>query len=316
MLRAVISPEGRNRILERVPHYRVRVHDLTAATAPDRERKLDRIRERMVRREPRPGRWPLVDIRAARLPDGVVRLYVNVDVLVCDTASYLIWDRELRALYTDPAAELPPLTTTFAACVAALERRAEGPEHARAAAYWRARLDSLPGAPALPLRPSGTEARPRFGRRTARLEPARWAALKAEAAQRGLTPPPYSSPRTGRRWRAGRDRTASRSRSPSSTAPPNSRARTPSWVTSPRSWRTPWTARRTRPSPRRRPAPNARSSRTWTTARSPRWRCSRRSPRAAGAPSRCPSSSPARSACRGRSAAATTSTGPGPRCTG
>ncbi|MEU9351956.1 SDR family NAD(P)-dependent oxidoreductase [Streptomyces griseoloalbus] len=188
MLRAVISPEGRNRVLDKVPRYRIRVQDLTKDDDTERARKLERVRERMVRREPRPGRWPLVDIRAARLPGDVVRLFVNVDVLVCDTASYLIWDRELRTLYRDPHAQLPPLETTFAQCVAALEARAEGPRYARAAAYWRARLDDLPGAPALPVRTPDLGERPRFARRTARLEPHRWDALKAQAARRGLTP--------------------------------------------------------------------------------------------------------------------------------
>ncbi|WP_028182940.1 type I polyketide synthase [Salinispora arenicola] len=188
MLRAIITPEGRNRILDRVPRYRIRVRDLSALDEPVRLEKLSRIRAEMVGREPRPGRWPLVDIRAARLPGGIVRLFVNVDVLVCDTASFLLWDRELRARYEDPHVELPRVGTTFAACVAALERRAHSPERERAARYWRDRLDTLPGAPALPVRPAEPGARPRFARRTARLEPAQWQALRAEAARRGLTP--------------------------------------------------------------------------------------------------------------------------------
>ncbi|MWA16230.1 type I polyketide synthase [Streptomyces sp. BA2] len=188
MLRAVISPEGRNRVLDRVPRYRIRVQDLTGQSEDQRARKLEQIRARLVRREPRPGRWPLVDIRAARLPGDIVRLFVNVDVLVCDTASYLIWDRELRALYEKPEHQLPPVRTTFEECVAALERRAGSPERARAAAYWRARIDALPGAPALPLSTAQGEERPRFGRRSAQLEPGDWASLKAEAARRGLTP--------------------------------------------------------------------------------------------------------------------------------
>lgn len=188
MLRAIITPEGRNRILDRVPRYRIRVRDLSALDEPVRLEKLARIRAEMVGREPRPGRWPLVDIRAARLPGGIVRLFVNVDVLVCDTASFLLWDRELRALYEDPHVELPRVGTTFAACVAALERRAHSPERERAARYWRDRLERLPGAPALPVRPAQPGIRPRFVRRTARLEPAQWQALRAEAARRSLTP--------------------------------------------------------------------------------------------------------------------------------
>ncbi|MEH1015773.1 SDR family NAD(P)-dependent oxidoreductase [Micromonospora sp. CPCC 206060] len=188
MLRAIITPEGRNRILDRVPRYRIRVRDLSALDEPARLAKLTRIREEMVGREPRPGRWPLVDIRAARLPGGTVRLFVNVDVLICDTASFLLWNREVRARYEDPAARLPRVGTTFAACVAALEHRARGPERERAADYWRDRLDHLPGAPALPVRPARPGTRPRFARRTARLEAPQWRALRAEAARRGLTP--------------------------------------------------------------------------------------------------------------------------------
>ncbi|MFI6785103.1 SDR family NAD(P)-dependent oxidoreductase [Micromonospora sp. NPDC050276] len=188
MLRAIITPEGRNRILDRVPRYRIRVRDLSTLDDTTRQERLTRIRADMVGREPRPGRWPLVDIRAARLPGGTVRLFVNVDVLVCDTASFLLWNRELRALYENPAARLPRVGTTFAACVAALERRARGPEGDRAAEYWRSRLDRLPGAPALPVRPVPPGTRPRFARRTARLEPPQWQALRAEAARRGLTP--------------------------------------------------------------------------------------------------------------------------------
>ncbi|MQS08642.1 SDR family NAD(P)-dependent oxidoreductase, partial [Streptomyces alkaliphilus] len=188
MLRAVITAEGRNRILERVPRYRIRVRDLADRTPEERERALERIRESMVRREPHPGRWPLVDIRAARLPDGVIRLFVNVDVLVCDTAGYFVWDRELRTFYENPDARLPLPATTFERCVAALRERADTEDHRRAAAYWRERMDDLPGAPALPRLPGDRDERPRFARRSARLEPGCWKALTAEAARRGLTP--------------------------------------------------------------------------------------------------------------------------------
>lgn len=194
MLRAVVTPEGRNRVLDRVPRYRIRVRDLSGLGEEARADALARIRDAMVGREPRPGRWPLVDIRAARLPGGVVRLFVNVDVLVCDTASFLIWDRELRTLYKEPGTRLPAIGTTFATCVAALEERGRGAARERAAAYWRARLDTLPGAPGLPVlrpepdTPDAPMTRPRFTRRAARLEPDRWQALRAEAARRGLTP--------------------------------------------------------------------------------------------------------------------------------
>ncbi|MFD8493753.1 SDR family NAD(P)-dependent oxidoreductase [Amycolatopsis sp. NPDC059657] len=179
MLRSVITADGENLVLPQIPAYRVPLHDLT-------ESGLDELRERLSRRVAAPDRWPLIEAHAVRLPDGSHRVLLSVDVLVCDSASYLIVDRELRALYADPDTELPPLSTSFADCVAAIEHRRGGREHRRAAEYWRARVDTLPSAPALPVRESGE--RPRFGRRRAVLGADRWARLRERAGNAGVTP--------------------------------------------------------------------------------------------------------------------------------
>ncbi|MBB5781614.1 type I polyketide synthase [Nonomuraea jabiensis] len=186
MLRAVITPEGRNRVLDRVPTYRIRVHDLRAE--PDPAARMAALREQLSHRTPRPDRWPLVELRAALLPGGTVRLFVGVDVLVCDTASYLLLDRELRHFYEhDGGADLPPIGTDFGACVRAMEERRTGPAGQQAATYWRARLDDLPGPPALPVR-DGDADTPRFARRSATLPAEAWERLKRQAAAHAVTP--------------------------------------------------------------------------------------------------------------------------------
>ncbi|WP_101790636.1 type I polyketide synthase [Nonomuraea indica] len=183
MLRAVATPEGRFRVLANLPRYRVRVHDLTSTTEERRAERLALLRERLSTRPGPPDRWPLVQIQAARLPGGGVRLFIGVDVLICDAASWWIIESELRALYRDPDAVLPPLDLHPASCVAALERRQDD----RAAHYWRERLDTLPGPPDLPVGdPAG--APPRFVRRAVRLGRDEWAALRAAAARHRVTP--------------------------------------------------------------------------------------------------------------------------------
>jgi hypothetical protein len=99
--------------------------------------RLASLRERTTRRPGRPEHWPLVQIQAAALPGERVRLFIGVDALVCDAASWWNVERELRTFYEDPDAELPPVGVHPAACVAALERRRSGREGARAADYWR-----------------------------------------------------------------------------------------------------------------------------------------------------------------------------------
>ncbi|NJP92624.1 SDR family NAD(P)-dependent oxidoreductase [Nonomuraea sp. FMUSA5-5] len=183
MLRAVATPEGRLRVLEDLPRYRIRVHDLTDMTPERRARRLAVLRERLSTRPGPPDRWPLAQIQAARLPGDVIRLFIGVDVLVCDAASWWIIESELHALYTEPNHPLPPLDLHPAACAAALERTGDE----RAARYWRERLDTLPGPPRLPVRdPDGKP--PRFVRRSARLGDAEWAAFRAAAARHRVTP--------------------------------------------------------------------------------------------------------------------------------
>ncbi|WP_018657633.1 type I polyketide synthase [Actinomadura flavalba] len=151
MLRTVTTADGRLRTLADVPPYRVRVHDLTEMPGDARERRLARLRDR-ISRDPGPSdRWPLVQIQAARLPGGRTRLFLGVDVLICDAGSYWIIDREVRRLYEDPGAELPEIGIDFAACVRAMEPDRGGDAWRSAAAYWRDRLDTLPGPPALPV---------------------------------------------------------------------------------------------------------------------------------------------------------------------
>ncbi|MFG3421025.1 SDR family NAD(P)-dependent oxidoreductase [Micromonospora sp. NPDC048063] len=186
MLRTITTGQGRLRQLEQVPSYRIRPVDLTQAGEQKRAERLAALREQVFRRPGPSDRWPLVQIRAARLPGGGVRLFLGIDVLVCDAGSYWIIDRDLRHYYANPDQALPEVPITFAGCVRALAARRDTPEWTRAAGYWRDRLPGLPGAPTLPV--SGIETGGRFERHTGRLDAQQWAAFRRNAAANGVTP--------------------------------------------------------------------------------------------------------------------------------
>lgn len=184
MLRSVTTSQGRFQELSQVPRYRIRVADLRNVDAERREAKLEAVREQVAHRPGPSDRWPLVQLRAALLPEDRVRVFLGVDVLVCDAASWWVVEADLRARYLGHALPEPPVHP--AVCTAALEARRHSAAGERAARYWRERLDTLPGPPALPV---GTPADPpRFLRRAARLHASQWTALKASAAARSLTP--------------------------------------------------------------------------------------------------------------------------------
>jgi amino acid adenylation domain-containing protein len=189
MLRAVITDDGRQRILEQVPAYEIAVLDLSHLDAPERERRLAILREELSHRVFDATRWPLFDIRATRLDAHRTRLHLGFDLLVLDAASIFQLREEWVRLAADPTLTLPPLEISFRDLVLAEEAARAGSEYARAKAYWLERLPSLPGGPELPFaKDPASISRPHFVRRLHSLQPALWSKLKERAGQRGLTP--------------------------------------------------------------------------------------------------------------------------------
>ncbi|MBF6209658.1 amino acid adenylation domain-containing protein [Nocardia puris] len=178
MLRAVLTADGRQRVLENVPAYRIPV--LEGAQAPVA------VREEMANGCLDATTWPLFDIRVVR--DGErSRVCAVFDTLVVDGLSALVLIAEWTRLYDDPDLELPPLALEFRDYVTS---SAPSEAEVRAAlSYWRARLPELPPGPQLPLRvsPAAVE-RPRFSRREFRLDLDTWRRIVARARDYGVTP--------------------------------------------------------------------------------------------------------------------------------
>ncbi|CAH0301736.1 non-ribosomal peptide synthetase [Roseomonas sp. CECT 9278] len=175
MLRAVVGADGTQRILAQVPRYAIARHD-----------RPDGVRERLAEEMPPPDRWPLFRVEASRLADGW-RLHVGIDTLVIDAHSLNLIFIELRDRY-DGKAPPPPLALSFRDVVMARIAEQDRPAYAASRAYWTARLDTLPDAPALPLAPLRRDGPPRFALLSHRMDRGAWAQIRARAAARGLSP--------------------------------------------------------------------------------------------------------------------------------
>ncbi|QIZ37201.1 non-ribosomal peptide synthetase [Saccharopolyspora sp. ASAGF58] len=181
MLRVRFLDDGRQQITVSSALPTVRMHDLRHR--PDHDAELARLREHYTHRRFDIDAGEAFEVALSLLPDGSTRMHVDLDMMVADALSMRILLNDLRALYEDPDAALPPIGYSFARYLA---DRHDG-ERIRARAWWRERLPDLPGGPALPLRhePGGTP-------RTVRLH--HWissqdkAVLLAAAKRHGLTP--------------------------------------------------------------------------------------------------------------------------------
>jgi thioesterase domain-containing protein/acyl carrier protein len=188
MLRAVVHKDGQQQVLESVEPYVIGVTDLRAVPESDGLAVVAEVRERMAHQVYDPARWPLFEVRATRLPGGV-RVHVSIDLLIADVWSLFILFREWGALYESPSIPLPPIALSFRDYVAAEAALQATPHYARAQAYWAMRLADLRPGPDLPLaRSPAAVGRPRFERRSGRIEAGLWGSIKARSRQYGLTP--------------------------------------------------------------------------------------------------------------------------------
>ncbi|MDG4863787.1 amino acid adenylation domain-containing protein, partial [Streptomyces sp. T-3] len=187
MLRAVVSGDGRQRVLAEVPDYRIATVDLRACDDTERARRLAEIHEEMRHQVFDTEVWPLFDVRATRLDARTTRLHLNFDALIIDGRSSGLLFREWSEAYRSgtPAAPAPALTYRDYVLAAA---EADAVPRAKSLAYWQARLDSLPPAPRLPLRPGPAPRQPEFTHRTARIGPADWQRFKDNATAAGISP--------------------------------------------------------------------------------------------------------------------------------
>jgi amino acid adenylation domain-containing protein len=186
MLRAVIGPDGQQRVLPSVPTYQIPVIDLREQEA---DGQIGRIRTEMEQQVLPADRWPLFDIRASRFSDGRLRLHIGLDMLIMDGLSFNIFFSEWRRFYESPDWAPEPLVLSYRDYVLAREASRSGAEYLRAREYWTGRLHEISPAPELPLAVQPERVgRPVFARRHARLDGDRWDAIKKSARQRGLTP--------------------------------------------------------------------------------------------------------------------------------
>jgi pyochelin synthetase len=188
-LRLVVRRDGQQQVLETVPAYVIRVADHRAGSSASAEAAIQATRDELSHQVCDPASWPLFDIRATLQPEGRTRLHLSFDMLVVDARSLSMLLKDWWMLYDQPALEAAPPPFTFRDYVMAERQWRDGAAYRRATDYWMRRVDAIPAAPALPVvTVPGGNATPRFARREATLDKARWQQLKSQARGWGLTP--------------------------------------------------------------------------------------------------------------------------------
>ncbi|WP_394847043.1 amino acid adenylation domain-containing protein [Pendulispora brunnea] len=188
MLRAVVSPDGEQRVLAEVPDYVIDTLDLRGREPADVEAALLATRVQMSEQVLPAERFPLFDVRATLLDKGVTRVHLGFDALIVDAWSTSLLLREWATIYRGGGASLPKLEITFRDYVRGLERLEDTDSYRSSRAYWMERLPTLPPPPELPLAKSPSLVKKgRFVHRSTRLGAERWQRLQEHAKRLGVT---------------------------------------------------------------------------------------------------------------------------------
>ncbi|MFF4097180.1 amino acid adenylation domain-containing protein [Streptomyces sp. NPDC001834] len=187
MLRAVMTDDGRQRVLPEVGRYRVDRLDLTSVPAERLAAELAERSRKLSAQVFDPTVWPLFHLAVTELPGGVSRLHVGIDALIIDAWSTALFFAELALTYHGQ--DLAPLELTFRDYVGHVRALESEPAYAAARAYWMDRIAALPPAPELPLTADpATIGRPEFAHLSGTIPPERWERFKAHASAAGVTP--------------------------------------------------------------------------------------------------------------------------------
>lgn len=186
MLRAQVTRDGRQQVIEPPPHFSIEHQDLSALDAASAATERLHSRNALIAEQVPLEQWPQSRIRVLSLADRQV-LQVKLDMWAVDGRSFQILLEEWAALYHDQHATLRPLEAQFRDYVMELERRLQRPAHLASLQYWRERLPSLPPPPALPGNPRVDDGEPVFSRRAHTLSVADTEALRQHCREAGLS---------------------------------------------------------------------------------------------------------------------------------
>jgi pyochelin synthetase len=189
MLRCIVLPEGRQKILSSGTQYEIKVNDLRKLDSAASAARLNSIRTRMSHQVHASDQWPLFEFCVSLLDAKISRLHISTDLLIGDGRSFEIVFRELMQLYHHPESSLPPIELSFRDYLQALFSMEQTDVFRESREYWTSRVPTLPPSPELPLEKNPASiTRPVFERRTARLDAEAWRNLKEKAARFHSTP--------------------------------------------------------------------------------------------------------------------------------
>lgn len=188
MMRIIIQPDGKQRILKSVPKYTMNVLDIRKLNEEDRANALENKRREMSHQIIRTEEWPLFDVQITKMTENTQRIHISFDNIIFDGWSMFHILNEWSNVYRTGVAG-DPIALSFRDYVIGLEQIKITPVYEKDKKYWKGRIENFAAAPDLPTAKGEKQIREQqFNRRSARLSQREWTSVKTVARRMGVTP--------------------------------------------------------------------------------------------------------------------------------
>lgn len=188
MLRAIVTPEGEQKILEKVDKFEFEKYDLSSLDDTAANVETSSLRNLFSHTIIDVNVWPPYKIRSAELANNKIKLFFSWDFIFLDAWSLLIIFKEWNEFYNNPDFQPEEISFSFRDYVLHENRIKETEEYIQSKQYWLDRVETLPVGPQLPISKKSGQLNPKFQRRCFELPNHSWEALKVKAVKLGVTP--------------------------------------------------------------------------------------------------------------------------------
>lgn len=189
MLRAVVSENGEQRIMNKAPMYLIQTANLSGFDEEAKQRYLYEAREQMSRQVIDAEKWPLFDMKLTMIDQNNLRLHISFDNLILDGWSMFYLLDEMAERYRNDDYKEEELQISFRDYVISLNKARSTEKYEKDKTYWLSRLNDFSKQPMIPLAKRESELSDyRFCRRHMHLEADEWEKVKLLSQNSEITP--------------------------------------------------------------------------------------------------------------------------------
>ncbi len=188
MLRAVLTEDGKQRILENPGEYHITYHDLRKEEDTEKELKCNEIKDSLANEVIDLETWPLFHVHYIDL--GVrKKLYFSIDLMIADIWSINILFKEWFSLYNNLDEKLADIGVQFKEYCTWFYENENTKKYQKAKKYWEERIPFMPQSPKLPLQVELKQVKDsKFSHRSFVLDKELWLKFRNAAMKNSVTP--------------------------------------------------------------------------------------------------------------------------------